>query len=221
MSRRFALYDLDKTVLRHASFTPFLIFAARRRSRLRLLLLPVWILAMAGYKLGLWSRAALKQFGLRLMIGKGLSEERLAVLGKAYADHILPRWLAPGAARSIERDRAEDRELWLVTAAMGFYAEEIGRRLGFHRVIATGHEFENDGHIGLCGDNCYGSSKVARMVEALAVDEIDRDAAEFVFYSDSVSDAPLFDWCERAVLVNGSAKGRRLAARRGWDSAEF
>lgn len=221
MKRLYALYDLDKTVLRHASFTPFLIFAARRRSPLHVALLPLWVLAMGGYKLGLWSRGALKQFGLRLMVGRLANDAQALALGRAYADHITPGWIAPGAARAIDADRAEGRELWLVTAAMAFYAEEIGRRLGFDRVIATGHEVTRDGRVLLRGDNCYGATKVARMEEALAEEGVTRAEADFVFYSDSASDAPLFEWSDRAVLVNGSAKARRKAQGSGWEVATF
>ena len=221
MTHRYALYDLDKTVLRHASFTPFLIFAARRRSRLRVLLLPVWLLAMAGYKLGLYSRGALKQFGLQLMVGRLANDAQARALGRAFAGQILPDWIAPGAATAIEADRKAGCELWLVTAAMGFYAEEIGRRLAFDRVIATGHALTGEGRLLLRGDNCYGAAKVARMEEALEVDGVQRSESAVAFYSDSASDAPLFDWADRAVLVNGSASARRKAARHGWETTSF
>jgi phosphoserine phosphatase len=36
------------------------------------------------------------------------------------------------------------------------------------------------------------------------------------FYSDHVSDRPVFEWADEAVAVNPDAKLRRLAAERGW-----
>ena len=36
----FAIYDMDRTVTRHATYTPFLLHCAMRRAPWRLLLLP-------------------------------------------------------------------------------------------------------------------------------------------------------------------------------------
>ena len=220
--RTFALYDLDRTVLRHASFTPFLLFAARRQAPWRLLLTPVWLLVMAGYKLGLCSRAALKQFGLRLFLGSRMTEDGLAGLGEAFADRVVPAWVAPGAARAIEADRAAGRELMLVTAAMHFYAEPIARRLGFAEVLATPHRaIDVAGACLLEGENCYGEEKVARVSAMLAEMGVAREACRLIFYSDSVSDAPMFGHADEAVLVDAGLSGRRRAEREGWRVAPF
>ena len=220
MTRDFALYDLDKTVLRHASYTPFLVFAAWRRAPWRLALLPLWILAMAGYKLGLWSRGSLKQFGLRLFLGGRVDEAALYDLGKAFTDKVIPLWVGDGAAATLKADRDSGYELVMVTAAMGFYATQIGERLGFADVIATGHRIEG-GYCYLEGDNCYGPAKVTRVEEFLSARSISRQDCRFIFYSDSMSDAPLFDWADDAVFVDGSDKKQARAQARGWRGMTF
>ncbi|BBC72984.1 haloacid dehalogenase [Altererythrobacter sp. B11] len=218
----FALYDLDKTVLRRASFTPFLIFAARRAAPWRVLLLAVWLLAMAAYKVGLCSRGALKGFGLRLFLGGRVTEARLRALGEAFADHVVPGWIAPGAARAMEQDRAEGRELVLVTAAMHFYAEPIARRLGFADILATRHHaLDPHGACRIDGENCYGPEKPLRVAAFLAARGLAREACTLRFYSDSASDAPLFDWVDEAVLVDPGPGAARMAAARGWRVARF
>lgn len=220
--RTFALYDLDRTVLRHASFTPFLLFAARQRAWPRLLLAPAWLAAMAGYKLGLCSRAGLKGFGLRLFLGSQVNENVLQELGEAFADSVVPAWVAPGAARAMGADRAAGRELVLVTAAMGFYAEPIARRLGFAQVLATGHRaLDGPGRCELDGENCYGDEKVGRVRAMLADLGLARGECRLVFYSDSVSDAPLFGFSDEAVLVDPGRKGRSHALREGWRTMSF
>lgn len=220
--RRYALYDLDRTVLRRASFTPFLLFAARLRVPWRLVLAPVWLCAMAAYKAGVGSRRALKQFGLRLFLGKRVAESELSELGEAFADRVVPAWVGPGAARAIESDRRAGRELVLVTAAMHFYAEPIARRLGFAGVLATGHRtLETAGPCLIDGDNCYGEEKVMRVAAMLAEAGETRTGSHLVFYSDSISDAPLFAYVDEAVLVDAGAAGRRRAAREDWRVAEF
>lgn len=218
----FALYDLDGTVLHRATFTPFLLFAARCRAPWRVALAPVWIAAMAGYKAGLFSRGALKQFGLDLFLGPKVRESDLAALGEAFAERVVPAWVAPGAARSIVADRAAGRRLVLVTAAMRFYAEPIARRLGFDRVLATGHRAIADaGRCRLDGENCYGAEKVERVAAMLAQGGLAREACHLVFYSDSVSDAPLFDYADEAVLVDTGSRALRFARHRGWRTESF
>ena len=64
---RIAIYDLDNTLTRRATFTPFLIFAARRIAPWRLALLPVWVAMMIGYRAGLYDRTTLKTGGMKLM----------------------------------------------------------------------------------------------------------------------------------------------------------
>lgn len=186
------------------------------------MLLPIWLGAMVGYKLGLYSRQALKSFGLRLFLGGGVREGELIALGESFADHVVPRWVAPGAASAIAQDQAEQRELVLVTAAMAFYAEPIGQRLQFAQVIGTGHALDKtSGTVSVEGDNCYGPAKVERVTGMLEARAIDPDGIESVFYSDSASDAPLFNWCDEAVFVNGSPRAQAKAHRRGWRTARF
>jgi len=220
--RKVAIYDLDGTVLRRATFTPFLFFAALRHERWRVLLAPVWFGAMLLYKLGFFGRRALKQFGLRLFLGRQLTHSKLEAISRAFADRAVT-WLAPGAARTMAADREEGCSLVMATAAMEFYAGGIAERLGFDHVIASrNRRLTND--LSAClmeGENCYGAEKPVR-VKAL-FDQLgwDRADCEIRFYTDSVSDAPLLDWADRAILVNAGPSGRRIAAQRGWEQARF
>lgn len=218
--RCIAIYDLDRTLLQHATFTPFLVFAARRRSPVRLALVPAWVLAMAAYKAGFFSREALKGFGLRLLLGR-VDAASLDALAGAFADRVVPHWIGPGAARALERDRGEGRILILATAAMEFYAGEIARRIGFDHIIATRHAEPDGGHCRIEGGNCYGEGKVPRVEALLARLGLARSACHVRFYTDSTSDAPLLDWSDEGVLVDAGGKGRRIAAAKGWQIARF
>lgn len=220
MKTPIAIYDLDRTLLRHATFTPFLIFAARRNAPWRLALLPVWVGAMAAYKLGLFSRGGLKGFGLRLMPGR-LDEARLQRLSSQFAAKVAPSWVGEGAAHALDRDRAEGRIMILATAAMQFYAYDVASRLGFDHILATGHALAGSGHVRLAGENCYGAEKVPRVEALLSSLSLDRADCDIRFYTDSASDAPLLDWADEGVLVDARSKGRALAARRGWQTASF
>jgi hypothetical protein len=54
-----AIYDMDRTVTRRATYTPFLIHCALRRAPWRLLLLPLVLLSMLAYVAKLIDRARL------------------------------------------------------------------------------------------------------------------------------------------------------------------
>ena len=178
---------------------------------------------MALYKLGLFSRGALKQFGLRLFLGRQMTAVRLRSLSLDFADRILPAWLAPGAVQAMASDRAAGRSLVLATAAMEFYASELGERLGFDHVIASKNRplAEDFSACLMEGENCYGAQKPTR-VEAL-FKHLGWNRPECIvrFYTDSASDAPLLDWADQPILVNGNSRARRIARARGWETRRF
>lgn len=88
--QRLALYDLDRTVTFAPTFTPFLVHMAASGNRLRLLGVPLWVLAMIGYKAKLYGRKPLKQFGLRLLVGRIVRNARL----QPRIDRFVARQLA-------------------------------------------------------------------------------------------------------------------------------
>jgi len=221
--RKVAIYDLDGTVLRRSTFTPFLFFAARRHEPWRLCLAPAWFGAMALYKLGLFSRGALKQFGLRLFLGRRMTLSKLEAISDAFADHAVARWPSSAAMRTMAADREDGCTLVLATAAMEFYAVGIARRLGFDHVTATRNRALSTSPSAclLEGENCYGAEKPVRMKALFEELGWDRSGCAIRFYTDSVSDAPLLEWAERPVLVNAGPRARRTAAARGWEQGRF
>ena len=204
-----AIYDLDKTLLRKATFTPFLLFAARRTAPWRLLLAPFWILMMLGYRLGLYDRTSLKRAGMKLMLGR-LSPQRLSQIGEAFADwRVETSGWNHAVIDLLERDRATGRRLVVATAAFEFYAAYFAGRLGIDTVIATMWDGEN-----IYGGNCYGQEKYRR-VQKWA--DLPLSDLRFRFVSDSFADAPLLDAASEAVFVTSSKSKAREARMRGWD----
>jgi phosphatidylglycerophosphatase C len=213
-----SIYDLDRTVLHHPTFTPFLWFAAMHTTPWRLMFIPLWLAAMAGYKLKLYDRKPMKQFGLALFVGRDIPGAKSADLARSFAANRVPADVQPGAAARISADIAASRMLVLATAAPEIYALEIGRVLGFSATIATRHRHLPDGgYRNLFADeNCYGIHKLTRLEEWLCTRGIDRSACHIRFYSDHHSDAPVLDWADEGVIVNGGTKLNRMAAERGW-----
>lgn len=215
---RLAIYDMDKTITRRATWTPFLIHAARSVAPWRLLLLPAAVLATAGYALRLVSRAGLKEATQRLMLGRAVSPERLRRIAASFADSVAETGTFHGARARIAADRREGYRIVLATASYGFYAAEIAARLDIVDVIATRWQTDSKGHIlsRIEGENCYGPVKLRMIENWLESEGIARDAAHVRFYSDHVSDAPALAWADEAYAVNAHGPLRELAGEKGW-----
>lgn len=219
-----AIYDLDRTLLRSPTFTPFLMFAARRTAPLRLLLLPVWILAMIGYRMGFYGRKPLKQFGLRLLIGDLLPDYKFAPVIAEFARQRISRDFGPAAQKSILQNRQSGARIVIATAAPEIYANEIARQIGIDDVIATQHMRQSAPPAYLArfdGENCYGAEKLRRVELWLSKQKLHRQDCTITSYSDHPSDAPMLDWSDKAVLVTRSAKLAQTAHANGWVVQDF
>lgn len=215
---RLAIYDMDKTITRAPTWTPFLLHAARTVAPWRLGLVPAGVLVTLPYLAKWISRGQLKQAMQWLMLGGRVPEARMQALAASFADAVLANGVFEGARRRIAQDRADGYRLVLATASFHFYAAEIGARLGFDDVIATRSQRHAGGHIlsRIKGENCYGPAKLRMVQDWLETQGIARDAAEIRFYSDHVSDAPVLEWADEAFAVNAHAPLRALAKARGW-----
>lgn len=211
-----AIYDLDKTVTRTPTYTPFLLMGAREFAPWRLALAPVAAGAMLAYAGKLLVRSKLKELNQALLLGAHSDPDAFAKLAARFAERTIRTNLNPGALRQIEIDRAEGRRLVLATASYARYAHAIADRLGFDDTIGTALETGPDGRIlaRIEGENCYGAAKKALVDRWLEREQVRPGAVRF--YSDHASDAPMFEWAEEPVAVNPHAPLRRLAAKRGW-----
>ena len=201
-----AIYDLDKTLVKRATFTPFLIFAARRLAPFRLIFLPVWVFLMLGYRLGLYGRDWLKTAGMRMMVGRR-DLQVLHEAGRDFADaHIAAAGWNGEVMDLLAEDRARGAQIVMATAAFDFYAAAFAQRLGIDHLIAT----QWNG-AAIVGTNCYGEEKRRRVKEWLAGRE-----ARLRFVSDSFADAPLLGQVEEPIFVTSNPRKRRRATAQGW-----
>lgn len=216
--QQLAIYDMDKTITRRPTWTPFLIHAAITCAPWRLVLLPVAGLATLGYALQLIERGRLKEITQALMLGRRSDPARIAAAAKSFARRLERHNIYPGAIAQIAADRAAGRRIVLATASCRFYVRAIAARLGIDDVVATESVIDDAGWIvaRIAGDNCYGLAKL-RMIEAwLAGQGIARDDVRVRFYSDHISDAPALEWADAAFAVCPHAPLRTMAEARGW-----
>ena len=219
---RIAIYDLDRTITRAPTWTPFLLHAVARHAPWRLALLPVVLGAAALRAVGLIHRDRLKQVMHRAALGT-LSPERAERIAAGWLARFGPAQIRPGARRQIAADRADGYRIVIATAAYRFCAEAVAREVGADALIATRTAIDANGDLlpRIEGGNCYGPAKRAMIERWLADQGIARDRASVRFYSDHVSDVPGFEWADEAVAVNPHAALRRVAERRGWRQVDW
>ena len=213
-----AIYDMDRTVTKRATYTPFLLHCAVRRAPWRLVFLPFVLLSMLAYAARLIDRARLKEINHHLLLGARVHPRELKPLVDSFAEAQLATNIRSGALGAIARDKAEGRRIILATASYRLYAEAIAERLGFDDVIGTGSIIGLDErvHAKISGENCYGPAKMRMIADWVEKSGLKGVHGHVRFYSDHVSDQPAFEWADEPVAVNPHGKLRRLAQQRGW-----
>jgi HAD superfamily hydrolase (TIGR01490 family) len=213
-----AIYDLDRTLTRRATYTPFLIHCAMRRAPWRLLLLPLVVVSVLAYAVKIIDRGKLKEINHRLLLGRWIHPRDLKPLVDSFADATVAGNIRPGAHKAIARDKAEGRRLVLATASYRLYADAIAERLGFDDVIGTGSVIGLDECIRsrIHGENAYGEAKMRMIAEWLHKSGLKDRHGHVRFYSDHASDEPTFNWVDEPVAVNPHGPLERLAKTRGW-----
>ena len=221
MKTDFAIYDMDRTVTRHATYTPFLLHCALRRAPWRLLLIPFVVASMLAYVLKLIDRGRLKEINHRILLGHKRHAHELKPLVDSFAERTIADNVRPGARAAIARDKAEGRRVVMATASYRLYADAIGRLLDFDDVIGTGSIIGLDErvHAKIDGENCYGPAKLRMVTDWLDKSGLER--GHIRFYSDHASDAPVFEWADEPVAVNPHDRLARLAEERGWRTEDW
>ena len=215
--QKFAIYDMDKTITRRATFPGFLRFAGLRIAPVRQLLWPLVGLFLLGYALKLVSRGRLKELMHGALLGPRLDPARLAQVAEDFASHIIATGLFDAAHAQIAADRAEGCRMVMATASFHYYASAVGELLGFETIATNSQRDQHTLVLPLiAGENCYGPAKL-RMIEAwLAAQGLPREALDIRFYSDHVSDQPVLDWADKGYAVNADARMKLLAVKQGW-----
>ena len=223
MKAQLAIYDMDRTITRRATYTPFLIHVAMQLAPWRLVMMPLVLLSMAGYALKLIDRGRLKEVNYRLLVGRAVATPRLEAAIESFAEKQIAGNIMPGARRSIAADRAAGRRLVMATASYRLYAAAIARRLGFHDVIATETQLDAKGRVvaRIDGSNCYGPAKLDMLEAWLQREGLERDAVHIRFYSDHVSDHHVHRWADEAVAANAHRRLVRLAEAEGWEVVDW
>jgi HAD superfamily hydrolase (TIGR01490 family) len=212
-----SIFDLDRTLTRRGTWSPFLLFAARRHAPWRLLLAPIAAILMLAYKAKLMSRTQLKQRMQAMMIGRRVSQTAIFDLAEAFADQIMESGVYAEGIDLIRIEQSEGRRVLIASAAHDFYLRSISRRLGVVDIVGTQSVWSNENLVAkVDGQNCYGDNKLSMIKAFMESRSLSRSETHIRFFSDDISDLPTFEWADEPVAVNPSAKLARYAARNGW-----
>ena len=201
LARPLAAFDLDGTLTRRDTLTPFLVRVLGRDRTFRALLASSVPLARAA-ALGGPHRDRAKVAVLQRALG-GLPLADLAVAAESFADDVVAHSLRVDVTARLDWHRDQGHELVLVSASPELYVTPIGRRLGFDAILATRLEVDTDGCLtgGFLGANCRGPEKVVRLREWRG------GALTLAYaYGDSAGDREMLALAATAVKV-----GRRRA----------
>jgi HAD superfamily phosphoserine phosphatase-like hydrolase len=220
---RIAIYDMDKTLTRRATFGPFIVFVLMRYRPWRFLTLPAMGLVTLGYGLKLISRSRLKEINLRLLMGPVIDAEEMARIASDFSLKSPDAMLLPAAGDQIVEDRAAGYRIVIASASYRFYVEALAQNWRIENVIATDCRAASVTSFlpKIDGENCYGDGKLRMVQSWLSHEGVARNDAHIRFYSDHVSDAPCLDWADEAFAVNAHPPLREMAARKGWSLRDW
>jgi HAD superfamily hydrolase (TIGR01490 family) len=213
-----AIYDMDKTVTRRATYNGFLLYMAKNRAPWRFLLTPLLPFGLLLYGLKIWNRERLKEFSQSLFLGRKVHREEMAEhLGK-HAQMVLGTNIYPELRMLLQDEKAAGYRHVIATASYRLYVDAIAELLKFDDVIATDLETDSAGQVWarIDGGNCYDTAKLDKVKAWMAEQGLSRADCHIRAYSDHISDAPLLEFADEAFATNPHPPLAKLANEKGW-----
>ncbi len=213
-----AIYDMDKTITRRATYNGFLLHMALNKSPWRLLFAPFLPVGLVLYALKIWDRSRLKQFSQILLIGRRVPKAHFAKYLESHADLVVGKNVYPQLLARVAEEKAAGYRHIMATASYRLYVEAIAKRLGFDDVIATELSTDSSGHVlaRIDGHNCYDTAKLELVKRWMDRHSLERANCHIRAYSDHVSDAPLLNFADEPFATNPHGPLAQLAETKGW-----
>ena len=218
-----AIYDMDKTVTRRATYNGFLMHMAWNKSPWRLFLSPLLLVGLSLFLLKIWDRGRLKQFSQMLLIGTRVSPTKFARYLESHANLVVGKNVYPQLLARVAKEKAAGYRHVMATASYRLYVDAIAKRLGFEHVIATNLATDSSGHVlaRIDGHNCYDAAKLDLIKQWMTDDGLDRERCHIRAYSDHVSDAPLLAFADEAYATNPHKPLAEMAKANGWEIIDW
>ena len=202
------MFDLDGTLTRHDTLLPYVAgFLARHP--LRAVRLAGVLPELARYACGRADRGALKGSLIQAVLG-GVSRSGIEEWTAQFVSRVVRHGMFGDARAALERHRRHGDRLVLLSASTDLYVPALAAALGFAEALCTGVQWRGSRLVGrLSTPNRRGAEK-ARCLQALRARY---PGVAITAYANAASDLEHLRLADHGVLVNGTRRARRLAAR--------
>lgn len=188
------IYDFDKTIYSKETSMAFMFFFLKRHRSL----IPKFILNLAIILFNIKDLKKVKNIFFSIFKGMDI-ENDINLFWEKEMKNIYPYFF-----EEIKENRKDADLLILISASPDFLLEPIYKKLGFDILISTKYS-----NFTLIGKNCKKDEKLKRLNELGNFDVL-------CFYSDSLSDLPLFNIAKKKISINKGNKVLGLPKKNGW-----
>ncbi|GIP04062.1 HAD family hydrolase [Paenibacillus lautus] len=196
MNQKFAIFDIDKTVIHTDSMFRFLKYGIRKHPATTPVILKV-VLHSVLYKLRLLEAEKAKSAYFHAM--RHMDD---ADLKHFYETELKPA-IFPDALKEMQLKKSEGYHVLLVTASPDAYMRYFAELPCVDAVIATKLSVRDGRFTSMIeGNNCKGEEKVNRIQQYLSEQRLAIDYDSSCAYSDSLSDLPMFRLVKHKYLIN-------------------
>lgn len=188
------IYDFDKTIYSKETSMAFMFFFLKRHR----FLIPKFILNLTIILFNIKDLKKVKNIFFSIFKGMDI-ENDINLFWEKEIKNIYPYFF-----EEIKENRKDADLLILISASPDFLLEPIYKKLGFDILISTKYS-----NFTLIGKNCKKDEKLKRLNELGNFDVL-------CFYSDSLSDLPLFNIAKKKISINKGNKVLGLPKKNGW-----
>ncbi|WP_288771320.1 HAD family hydrolase [uncultured Sneathia sp.] len=188
------IYDFDKTIYSKETSMAFMFFFLKRHRSL----IPKFILNLTIILFNIKDLKKVKNIFFSIFKGIDI-ENDINLFWEKEMKNIYPYFF-----EEIKENRKDADLLILISASPDFLLEPIYKKLGFDILISTKYS-----NFTLIGKNCKKDEKLKRLNELGSFDVLR-------FYSDSLSDLPLFNIAKKKISINKGNKVLGLPKKNGW-----
>lgn len=188
------IYDFDKTIYSKETSMAFMFFFLKRHRSL----IPKFILNLTIILFNIKDLKKVKNIFFSIFKGMDI-ENDINLFWEKEMKNIYPYFF-----KEIKENRKDADLLILISASPDFLLEPIYKKLGFDILISTKYS-----NFTLIGKNCKKDEKLKRLNELGSFDVL-------CFYSDSLSDLPLFNIAKKKISINKGNKVLGLPKKNGW-----
>lgn len=206
--KKLIVYDFDKTIYNGETNIDFTKFVFKNYKKYRLKILKYSILSLFYIK----NLKKSKEMFFSYLNNEDIEE--IKKIRDEFWEFKKDKMYSYFFDEIIENKKQAD-EIILISASPTFLLHEISKKLGFDKVIATDFEINNSFNSKIIGKNCKNKAKVEKLNEYLKGKEYEIIS----FYSDSISDKPLYDisknkyYVEKGILKKGLPKNKKILDR--------